>query len=55
MEMLLAAIFGVAIGVVVGTVGGGGALLALPILVYVLGQGAARGRQASGGLESGRR
>ena len=36
--MLLALPFGIAIGVTVGTLGGGGAVLALPILVYVLGQ-----------------
>ena len=37
--MLLAAIaFGVAIGVAVGTLGGGGSVLAVPILVYVLDQ-----------------
>jgi uncharacterized protein len=37
--MLLAVPFGVLIGLVVGTVGGGGAILALPVLVYVLGEG----------------
>lgn len=37
--MLLAIPFGLAIGLVVGSVGGGGAILALPILVYVLGEG----------------
>ena len=36
MELLLAVPFGLAIGLVVGTVGGGGAILALPVLVYVL-------------------
>ena len=36
--MLLAVIFGLAIGLVVGAVGGGGAILALPVLVYVLGE-----------------
>ena len=36
--MLLALPFGVAIGITVGTLGGGGAVLALPILVYVLGE-----------------
>jgi uncharacterized protein len=30
--------FGLLIGIVVGTVGGGGAILALPVLVYVLGE-----------------
>jgi hypothetical protein len=38
--MLLAVPFGLAIGLVVGMVGGGGAILALPVLVYVLGQDA---------------
>lgn len=37
-EVLLAIPFGLLIGMVVGTVGGGGAILALPVLVYVLGQ-----------------
>jgi uncharacterized protein len=36
--LLLAIPFGLAIGLVVGTVGGGGAILALPVLVYVLGE-----------------
>ena len=36
--MLLALPFGIAIGFVVGAVGGGGAILALPVLVYVLGE-----------------
>ncbi len=47
MEMLLAIPFGLAIGAVVGTVGGGGAILALPILVYVLGQGVSSASTAS--------
>lgn len=47
MEMLLAIPFGLAIGVVVGTVGGGGAILALPVLVYVLGQGVSSASTAS--------
>lgn len=34
----LAIILGLAIGMIVGAVGGGGAILALPVLVYVLGQ-----------------
>lgn len=34
----LAIPFGLLIGLVVGTVGGGGAILALPVLVYVLGE-----------------
>ncbi|MEA2347146.1 MAG: uncharacterized protein QOG62_933 [Thermoleophilaceae bacterium] len=37
--VLLAVPFGLLIGLVVGTVGGGGAILALPVLVYLLGQG----------------
>lgn len=36
--MLLAIAFGVAIGLAVGTLGGGGSVLAVPVLVYVLGQ-----------------
>jgi len=36
--MLLAIPFGLAIGLIVGTIGGGGAILALPVLVYVLGE-----------------
>ena len=36
--MLLAIPFGLAIGLAVGTLGGGGSVLAVPILVYVLGQ-----------------
>jgi uncharacterized membrane protein YfcA len=47
MEMLLAIPFGLAIGAVVGTVGGGGAILALPILVYVLDQGVSSASTAS--------
>ena len=34
----LAIVLGLAIGVVVGAVGGGGAILALPVLIYVLGE-----------------
>lgn len=34
----LAIPFGLAIGLIVGAVGGGGAILALPVLVYVLGE-----------------
>ena len=46
--MLLAAIpLGLLIGLVVGTVGGGGAILALPILVYVLGEGVGPASTAS--------
>ncbi len=47
MEMILAIPFGLLIGVVVGTVGGGGAILALPVLVYVLGQGVSPASTAS--------
>ena len=47
MELLLAIPFGLAIGLVVGTVGGGGAILALPILVYVLDQGVSSASTAS--------
>jgi uncharacterized membrane protein YfcA len=48
MDMILLAIpFGLAIGLVVGTVGGGGAILALPILVYVLGEGVSPASTAS--------
>jgi uncharacterized protein len=36
--MLLALPFGLAIGLSLGALGGGGAVLALPVLVYVLGQ-----------------
>jgi uncharacterized membrane protein YfcA len=34
----LAIVLGLAIGLVVGAVGGGGAILALPVLIYVLGE-----------------
>lgn len=47
MEMLFAIPFGLLIGAVVGTVGGGGAILALPILVYVLDQGVSSASTAS--------
>ncbi len=47
MEILLAVPFGFAIGAVVGTVGGGGAILALPVLVYVLDQGVSSATTAS--------
>jgi len=36
--LIVAAVLGLAIGFVVGSVGGGGAILALPVLVYVLGE-----------------
>ena len=45
--VLLAIPFGVAIGLIVGSVGGGGAILALPILVYVLGEGVNQASTAS--------
>ena len=46
--MLLVAIpFGLAIGLIVGAVGGGGAILALPVLVYVLGEGVGPASTAS--------
>jgi uncharacterized membrane protein YfcA len=38
MELAAAVVLGLAIGLVVGSVGGGGAILALPVLVYVLGE-----------------
>ncbi len=44
---LLAIPFGLVIGLIVGTVGGGGAILALPVLVYVLGEGVGRASTAS--------
>ncbi len=47
MEILLAIPFGLAIGLVVGTVGGGGAILALPVLVYVLDEGVGPASTAS--------
>ena len=42
---LLAIPFGLVIGLIVGAVGGGGAILALPVLVYVLGDRSARHRR----------
>ena len=47
MNLLLAIPFGLAIGAVVGTVGGGGAILALPVFVYVLGEGVSAASTAS--------
>lgn len=44
---LLAIPFGLLIGLVVGTVGGGGAILALPVLVYILDEGVGRASTAS--------
>ena len=38
MEIVSALICGFLIGALVGTVGGGGAILALPVMVYVLDQ-----------------
>ena len=45
--LLLAIPFGLAIGLVVGAVGGGGAILALPVLVYILGEGVGPASTAS--------
>ena len=45
--VLLAIPFGLFIGLIVGSVGGGGAILALPVLVYVLGQGVGSASTAS--------
>ena len=45
--MLLAIPFGIAIGMIVGAVGGGGAILALPVLVYVLDEGVGSASTAS--------
>ena len=45
--LLLAVPFGLAIGVVVGAVGAGGAILAFPVLVYVLGEGVGPASTAS--------
>lgn len=46
-EALIALPFGLAIGLVVGGVGGGGAILGLPVLVYVLGEGVGPASTAS--------
>lgn len=46
-EALIALPFGLVIGVIVGGVGGGGAILALPVLVYVLGEGVGPASTAS--------
>lgn len=48
MLLIVAAVLGLAIGLVVGSVGGGGAILALPVLVYVLDEPV--GPAASGAL-----
>ena len=45
--MLTALAFGLAIGLAVGTLGGGGSVLAVPALVYVLDQGVAEATTAS--------
>ena len=45
--MLVAIPFGLAIGVAVGMLGGGGSVLAVPVLVYVLGQGVQEATTAS--------
>ncbi|HLM50026.1 MAG TPA: TSUP family transporter, partial [Solirubrobacteraceae bacterium] len=45
--MLLAIPFGVALGLAVGMFGGGGSVLAVPILVYVLSQSVAEATTAS--------
>jgi uncharacterized protein len=47
MQLVLAVVLGLLIGAVVGTIGGGGAILALPALVYLLGQGVSSGSTAS--------
>lgn len=47
MDLVLAIPFGFLIGLVVGTIGGGGAILALPVLVYVLDQGVSSATTAS--------
>ncbi len=45
--MLLAIPFGLAIGVAIGMLGGGGSVLAVPVLVYVLGQSVTEATTAS--------
>ena len=44
---LLAVPLGIVIGLIVGAVGGGGAILALPVLVYILGEGVGPASTAS--------
>lgn len=39
MTLVLAILFGVLIGALLGLIGGGGSILTVPILVYILGQG----------------
>jgi uncharacterized protein len=46
-HVLLAIPFGLAIGLAVGMLGGGGSVLAVPVLVYVLGQHVAQATTAS--------
>jgi uncharacterized protein len=46
-DVLVAIPLGLAIGLIVGAVGGGGAILALPVLVYVLGEGVGPASTAS--------
>jgi len=46
-EIVLAIVLGLGIGAVVGMVGGGGAILALPVFVYLLGQGVSSASTAS--------
>lgn len=50
--MLLAIPFGLAIGIAVGMLGGGGSVLAVPVLVYVLGQSVSEATTASLGVVS---
>jgi uncharacterized membrane protein YfcA len=45
--LLLAVPFGLGIGLIVGAVGAGGAILALPVLVYILGEGVGPASTAS--------
>ena len=45
--MLIAVPFGLAIGLAVGTLGGGGSVLAVPVLVYILGQSVPEATTAS--------
>ncbi len=47
MTLLAAAVLGLGIGAVLGALGGGGAILAVPILVYVLGQNAQQATTSS--------
>jgi uncharacterized protein len=47
METILALFCGFLIGALVGTVGGGGAILALPVMVYILDQGVSPASTAS--------